>query len=628
MERSSLRKIFSLIFLIISFQTTLSQNVKVEPTFTFLNSTTKTYTVADLKVIDLPVGATPFWYDALTGGNIVPFISPLISGQKYFLETIPTAAIGTRLQTIVYEINPTITADKTNNICIGETVNLLANNLLSNEQFGAENTNELGLNLTKITQFGNSTYYVKKQTMSWENANNLINAIPGASMYIINSTMEEITIYTALNRLGLTNGTIGNDGIAFWLGLKQYPNSSNFNDNSTQSGWYWIDGTPMNYTNWSSGEPNDYRDFPGGTPPFLLFEIGGSNDEDYAQFEFQNRGIKWNDAPNDTSNRNSYPIFEFTATSGLQWFQFNTATNNYVAISGETSGVLSVTASTGIQKYKLEMTSNGTTYSIFYEIIKTEPKVFPIPTNLTTLCATEIDPTTQEEKAYFDTSSFENSLLGGQTNMVVNYSDAKGNTLPSPLPNPYVSGTQNLIATVANSATPTCVIPTIIPLTVIPDITIKLIDIDDLSIANSITIYLKNDRGQNQYSINGSNGPFQNSNFFSPVESGKHEVYVKDINNCGFDSQTIYVMGAPQFFTPNGDGYNDYWNIKGIDNTLNSNAIIYIYDRYGKFIQQLKPLDQGWDGTYSGNQLPASDYWYTVKLEGGREAKGHFSLKR
>jgi gliding motility-associated-like protein len=26
--------------------------------------------------------------------------------------------------------------------------------------------------------------------------------------------------------------------------------------------------------------------------------------------------------------------------------------------------------------------------------------------------------------------------------------------------------------------------------------------------------------------------------------------------------------------------------------------------------------------------LPSDDYWYTIKLEDGREAKGHFSLKR
>ncbi|HSD09062.1 T9SS type B sorting domain-containing protein, partial [Flavobacterium sp.] len=67
---------------------------------------------------------------------------------------------------------------------------------------------------------------------------------------------------------------------------------------------------------------------------------------------------------------------------------------------------------------------------------------------------------------------------------------------------------------------------------------------------------------------------------------------------------------------------------KGIDETFNSAAKIFIYDRYGKLIKQVLATSNGWDGTYIGHQMPADDYWYTVKLEDGREAKGHFSLKR
>lgn len=58
------------------------------------------------------------------------------------------------------------------------------------------------------------------------------------------------------------------------------------------------------------------------------------------------------------------------------------------------------------------------------------------------------------------------------------------------------------------------------------------------------------------------------------------------------------------------------------------NSIIYLFDRYGKLIKQMSPLSDGWDGTFNGAPLPSDDYWYTVKFEDGREAKGHFSLKR
>jgi gliding motility-associated-like protein len=38
----------------------------------------------------------------------------------------------------------------------------------------------------------------------------------------------------------------------------------------------------------------------------------------------------------------------------------------------------------------------------------------------------------------------------------------------------------------------------------------------------------------------------------------------------------------------------------------------------------------GWDGTYNGQLLPSTDYWFTVQYQeqGTKEFKAHFSLKR
>ena len=48
-------------------------------------------------------------------------------------------------------------------------------------------------------------------------------------------------------------------------------------------------------------------------------------------------------------------------------------------------------------------------------------------------------------------------------------------------------------------------------------------------------------------------------------------------------------------------------------------------------LKQISPLSTGWDGTYNGNALPSSDYWFRVEYtEQGiqKEIRGHFSLKR
>lgn len=156
---------------------------------------------------------------------------------------------------------------------------------------------------------------------------------------------------------------------------------------------------------------------------------------------------------------------------------------------------------------------------------------------------------------------------------------------------------------------------------------ISSISIVDLAETNTITVNTTG-QGQYQYSLDEPTGPFQVSNFFDNVSAGTHEVYIIDKNGCGTISQTIAVIGLPKYFTPNNDGYNDYWNVKGVNANFNSNSIIFIYDRYGKLISKIKTDSMGWDGTFNGQPLPSDDYWYTVKLEDGREAKGHFTLKR
>lgn len=85
----------------------------------------------------------------------------------------------------------------------------------------------------------------------------------------------------------------------------------------------------------------------------------------------------------------------------------------------------------------------------------------------------------------------------------------------------------------------------------------------------------------------------------------------------------------PKFFSPNGDSMRDTWNIFTPEHGVK--AIVEIYDRYGKIITVLKAPGAGWDGTYNGRNLPATDYWFkAVYKEYGieKEFKAHFSLLR
>ncbi|MBX9806806.1 MAG: T9SS type B sorting domain-containing protein, partial [Flavobacteriaceae bacterium] len=160
---------------------------------------------------------------------------------------------------------------------------------------------------------------------------------------------------------------------------------------------------------------------------------------------------------------------------------------------------------------------------------------------------------------------------------------------------------------------------------------IENIIIVDMTDINTVTVNVtKSSLGDYEYSLDEASGYFQDSNFFNNVPAGIHVVSINDKNGCRpVTRATIAVVGLPKFFTPNGDGYNDYWSPKGVNASFNSKSAIYIFDRYGKLLKQWIPASsEGWDGTFNGIPLPTDDYWYTIKLEDGREAKGHFSLKR
>ena len=133
------------------------------------------------------------------------------------------------------------------------------------------------------------------------------------------------------------------------------------------------------------------------------------------------------------------------------------------------------------------------------------------------------------------------------------------------------------------------------------------------------------------YEFSLDNGPWQASGTFIGVRPGEHIVSVRDVNCFGVDFYHLMVLDYPPFFTPNGDGYHDTWNISSLK--PESNAKIYIFDRYGKLLKEIRPSRDGWDGTFNGIPMPSSDYWFSVEYQvhGSDELKqfkAHFTLKR
>lgn len=166
-----------------------------------------------------------------------------------------------------------------------------------------------------------------------------------------------------------------------------------------------------------------------------------------------------------------------------------------------------------------------------------------------------------------------------------------------------------------------------------PMLHLNYVSLIDDSSNNSITIDKdKLGIGNYQYSIDDLYGEYQNEPVFENVSTGFHTIYVKDKLGCGIAQLTVSVVGFPNFFTPNNDGFNDFWRISGVNSNFYPSSDIHIFDRHGKLITTLHPDSHGWNGTFNGKQLPSSDYWYSVELtdkQGNtRFKKGHFSLIR
>ena len=97
----------------------------------------------------------------------------------------------------------------------------------------------------------------------------------------------------------------------------------------------------------------------------------------------------------------------------------------------------------------------------------------------------------------------------------------------------------------------------------------------------------------------------------------EQNVIINDVTNIDY----------MHFFTPNGNGENDYWQILEAKRVM-PNTKINIFDRFGKLVAQIDPDGMGWDGMYNGKALPSSDYWFSLQTIDGTEMRGNFSLLR
>lgn len=124
----------------------------------------------------------------------------------------------------------------------------------------------------------------------------------------------------------------------------------------------------------------------------------------------------------------------------------------------------------------------------------------------------------------------------------------------------------------------------------------------------------------------------ENTSSVTVYQPGSYWVTVKEIvagsNYCIYQDTINITLNpiVPNFFTPNGDGYNDKWSPKLFYHY--PEAEISIYDRFGKEVARFTGKDDGWDGTSNNKAVQPDTYWYIIDLKNGSKLiKGSLTIK-
>ncbi|MGB6092199.1 MAG: T9SS type B sorting domain-containing protein [Moheibacter sp.] len=151
----------------------------------------------------------------------------------------------------------------------------------------------------------------------------------------------------------------------------------------------------------------------------------------------------------------------------------------------------------------------------------------------------------------------------------------------------------------------------------------------EISGNNLIIGATNNGEGPIEYSLDGIF--WQSSNQFPNLIPGEvYTVWVRS-SGCMTAKTEVAILAVPNFISPNGDGINDTWMIRGIQ--AYKGATIKIFDRYGKvFVDRKLEAGYEWDGKYMGRVVPSDDYWYIIQIPAteltpAQKFVGHISVR-
>ena len=92
-------------------------------------------------------------------------------------------------------------------------------------------------------------------------------------------------------------------------------------------------------------------------------------------------------------------------------------------------------------------------------------------------------------------------------------------------------------------------------------------------------------------------------------------------------NQIENTIKAFNMFSPNADGYNDFWEIENVD--LYKGFKLTIFDSAGEIVFEKTDYKNDWSGTYKGKAVPEGMYYYSLKSpDYAQDYKGAITIMR
>jgi gliding motility-associated-like protein len=112
---------------------------------------------------------------------------------------------------------------------------------------------------------------------------------------------------------------------------------------------------------------------------------------------------------------------------------------------------------------------------------------------------------------------------------------------------------------------------------------------------------------------NDGTGDFDDLNFIDGLIPGVYKLKIRDARNCYRDME-YYInccIFIPTGMSPNGDGKNDNWEVKGIE--LFEDLSISVFNLQGQLVHYQRNNYIPWNGTINGVMAPVGDYYFVIE---------------